>query len=77
MSSIANFDIAQHLKVEMFLPYEADNLFLIGLSLLGGDDVLGSSTAFIIGESLIGGDDVLSNETLPGFSVATVRGRNR
>ena len=68
MTQIANFDIAQHLKVEMFLPFEADNLFLIGLSLLGGDDVLGSSTAFIIGESLIGGDDVLSDETLPGFA---------
>lgn len=68
MPTIPNFDIAQHLKVEMFLPYEADNLFLIGLSLLGGDDVLGSSTAFIIGESLIGGDDVLSDETLPGFA---------
>jgi len=68
MPTIPNFDIAQHLKVEMFLPYEADNLFLIGLSLLGGDDVLGSSTAFIIGESLIGGEDVLSDDTLPGFA---------
>jgi len=68
MATIPNFDIAQHLKVEMFLPYEADNLFLIGLSLLGGDDVLGSSTAFIIGSSLIGGTDVLSSETLPGFA---------
>lgn len=68
MTTIPNFDIAQHVKVEMFLPFEADNLFLIGLSLLGGDDVLGSSTAFIIGESLIGGEDVLSDETLPGFA---------
>jgi hypothetical protein len=68
MTQVANFDIAQHLKVEMFLPYEADNLFLIGISLIGGDDVLGSSSAFIIGESLIGGEDILSDETLPGFA---------
>lgn len=68
MPTIPNFDIAQHLKVEMFLPFEADNLFLIGLSLIGSDDVLGSSTAFIIGTSLIGGTDVLSDETLPGFA---------
>jgi len=68
MTQIANFDIAQHLKVEMYLPFEADNLFLIGLSLLGGDDVLGSSTAFIVGSSLIGGTDVLTSELLPGFA---------
>lgn len=68
MPEIANFDIAQHLKVEMFLPYEADNLFLIGLSLIGGDDVLGASTAFIINQSLIGGTDVLSDNLLPGFA---------
>lgn len=71
MTTIANFDIAQHLKVEMFLPYEADNLFLIGLSLIGGDDVLGSSSAFIIGESLIGGEDILTDELLPGFAWQT------
>ncbi len=68
MTQIANFDIAQHLKVEMFLPMEADNLFLIGLSLIGGDDVLGASTSFIIGTSLIGSADVLSDNALPGFA---------
>lgn len=67
MTEIANFDIAQHLKVEMFLPLEADNLFIIGVSQIGGDDVLGSSTSFIIGTSLIGSADVLSDNALPGF----------
>lgn len=68
MTSVANFDIAQNLKVEMLLPIEADNLFLIGLSQLGGDDVLGASTTFIIGTSLIGSNDLLSDNTLPGFA---------
>jgi hypothetical protein len=68
MTEIANFDIAQHLKVEMFLPLEADNLFIIGVSQIGGDDVLGSSTSFIIGTSLIGSADVLSDNALPGFA---------
>lgn len=67
MTEIANFNIAQHLKVELFLPLDAENLFIIGISQIGGDDVLGSSTGFIIGESLIGSDDVLSDNTLPGF----------
>jgi hypothetical protein len=67
MTSIANFNIAQHLKVELFLPLDADNLFIIGISQIGGDDVLGSSVTFIIGESLIGSTDVLSNAELPGF----------
>lgn len=68
MPSVADFDIAKDLKVEMFLPFEADNLFIIGISLIGGDDQLGSSNAFIIGESLIGGDDVLWTGVLPGFA---------
>lgn len=69
MPTIENFDIAQHLKVEMFLPYEADNLFLIGLSLLGGDDVLGiGGGSFVIGESLIGGTDLLSDGTVSYFT---------
>lgn len=57
---IPNFNIATDLKVEFFLPNEASNLFILGVSLLGGDDVLAGQGSFILGQSLLGGDDVLS-----------------
>lgn len=57
---IDNFNIATDLKVEFFLPNEASNLFILGVSLLGGDDVLAGQGSFILGQSLLGGDDVLS-----------------
>jgi hypothetical protein len=53
--AIANFDIAQNLKVEMYLPNEADNLFIIGVSAIGGNDVLAANGYFVIGYSQIGG----------------------
>jgi len=40
MSVIAGFDIAQNLKVEMFLPTAIYNPFILGISLMGGNDVL-------------------------------------
>lgn len=42
MTTISNFDVANNLKVEFYLPAD-DNSFIIGLSLIGGDDVLGGS----------------------------------
>jgi hypothetical protein len=57
-----NFDIASDLKVEFFLPDAEGNLFIIGISLLGGDDVLAGANQFIIGVSLLGGTDVLGGE---------------
>lgn len=40
MTVIANFDIAQNLKVEMYLPTAIYNPFILGVSLMGGNDVL-------------------------------------
>jgi hypothetical protein len=57
---ISNFNIETNLLVEFLLPDEDGNSFLLGLSLLGGDDVLGGYGEFIINESLIGGNDVLA-----------------
>lgn len=58
MTTIANFDIANDLKVEFYLP-RTDNVFIVGISKLGGDDLLDDVGAFILGESLLGGTDVL------------------
>lgn len=61
---ITDFDIATDLKVEMYLPDERGNIFIIGVSTIGGRDVLAGAGIFMIGESLIGGTDVLgSTET--------------
>ncbi len=60
---IENFNIATDLKVEFFIPNEASNLFILGVSLLGGDDVLAGQGSFILGQSLLGGDDVLSENS--------------
>lgn len=65
MSVISDFDVAQDLKVEFFLPDTSDNAFIVGISLLGGTDVLSSTGTFIIGESLLGGTDLLGAS---GFS---------
>jgi hypothetical protein len=59
--AISNFDIATDLKVELYLPNEGDNLFIIGVSELGGTDVLADTGNFIIGYSLLGGTDVLGD----------------
>lgn len=58
---IEDFDIATDLKVEFLLPDIDGDTFILGISLLGGDDVLGGFGIFILGESLLGGDDVLGD----------------
>jgi hypothetical protein len=70
--AVSNFDIAQNLKVEMYLPNEADNLFIIGVSAIGGNDVLAANGYFVIGYSLIGGEDVLGDTNAYQFSWQSV-----
>lgn len=60
MTSIANFDIATDLKVEFFVPNAAGDTFILGVSELGGTDLLSGSGEFILGYSLLGGTDVLA-----------------
>lgn len=57
---IPNFKIEDNLVVEFLLPDEDGNSFILGISLLGGDDVLGGYGEFVINESVIGGEDVLA-----------------
>jgi hypothetical protein len=57
---IPNFQIDQNLKVEFLVPDEEGNTFILGISQLGGDDVLGGFGEFVLGLSLLGGDDVLA-----------------
>jgi hypothetical protein len=57
---ISDFKIDQNLKVEFLTPDADGNSFILGISLLGGDDVLGGFGEFILGVSLLGGDDVLA-----------------
>jgi hypothetical protein len=57
---IPNFAIDQNLKVEFLVPDSDGNTFILGISQLGGDDVLGGFGEFILGVSLLGGDDVLA-----------------
>jgi hypothetical protein len=57
---IADFSLKDNLFVEFLLPDEDGNSFILGISELGGDDVLGGFGEFVIGESLLGGDDVLA-----------------
>jgi hypothetical protein len=57
---IPNYAIDQNLKVEFLTPDEEGNSFILGISLLGGTDVLGGFGEFILGVSLLGGDDVLA-----------------
>ena len=69
MSNVLNnFDIASDLKVEFFLPDAEGNLFILGISLLGGDDVLAGANQFIIGVSLLGGTDVLAGDSPIAFT---------
>jgi hypothetical protein len=56
---IPDFKIDENLVVEFFLPDEINNAFILGISQLGGTDVLGFNNIFEIGVSLIGGDDLL------------------
>ena len=57
---IANFNLQDNLFVEFLLPDEDGNSFILGISALGGTDVLGGFGEFVINESLIGGQDVLA-----------------
>jgi hypothetical protein len=57
---ITNFAIDQNLKVEFLTPDEDGSSFILGISLLGGTDVLGGFGEFILGVSLLGGEDVLA-----------------
>lgn len=58
---VEDFEIATDLKVEFLLPDIDGDTFILGISLLGGDDVLGGFGIFILGESLLGGTDVLGD----------------
>lgn len=60
---IQDFDIATDVKVEFLLPDEAGNTFILGISELGGTDVLGGFGIFILGDSLLGGTDVLGSSS--------------
>lgn len=57
---IPNFQIDTNLIVEFLLPDEDGNSFILGISELGGTDVLGGFGEFTLGVSLLGGDDVLA-----------------
>jgi hypothetical protein len=57
---IADFSLQDNLFVEFLLPDEDGNSFILGISELGGDDVLGGFGEFTLGVSLLGGDDVLA-----------------
>jgi hypothetical protein len=57
---IPDFKIDENLVVEFLLPDEDGNSFILGISELGGDDVLGGFGEFVLGVSLLGGDDVLA-----------------
>lgn len=56
---LSDFDISQDIKVEFFVPRSSENIFIVGISVLGGSDLLSTGGAFVIGESLIGGTDLL------------------
>jgi hypothetical protein len=57
---IPNFQIDQNLKVEFLVPDIDGSSFILGISELGGTDVLGGFGEFVLGLSLLGGDDVLA-----------------
>jgi hypothetical protein len=57
---IADFSLKDNLFVEFLLPDEDGNSFILGISELGGDDVLGGYGEFVLGVSVLGGEDVLA-----------------
>jgi len=57
---IPNFAIDENLKVEFLVPDAEGNTFILGISELGGTDLLGGFGEFILGVSLLGGEDVLA-----------------
>jgi len=65
---IEDFDIKTDLKVEFFMPDASGTTFILGISELGGTDVLGGKLAFTLGSSLLGGVDLLGETgTRTGF----------
>lgn len=60
---VEDFDIATDLTVEFLLPDESGDTFILGISLLGGTDVLGGFGVFILGQSLLGGSNVLGSSS--------------
>jgi hypothetical protein len=65
---LEHFDIAQDIKVEFLLPDAVGNLFILGISELGSDDVLAGAGQFIVGVSLLGGTDTLAGEDVIAFT---------
>lgn len=65
---LEHFDIAQDIKVEFLLPDAVGNLFILGISELGSDDVLAGAGQFIIGLSLLDGPDTLAGEDVIAFT---------
>ena len=63
-----HFDIAQDIKVEFLLPDAVGNLFILGISELGSDDVLAGAGQFIVGVSLLGGTDTLAGDSVIAFT---------
>jgi hypothetical protein len=61
MTAIADFDIATDVKVEIYVPNAAGDVFILGVSLLGSTDLLSGDGQFIIGYSELGSSDVLSD----------------
>jgi hypothetical protein len=59
---IPNFAIDENLKVEFLLPDPDLDIFILGVSTLGGTDVLGTVNSFILGVSLLGGSNVLGTD---------------
>jgi hypothetical protein len=57
---IPNYAIDENLKVEFLVPDAEGNTFILGISELGGTDVLGGFGEFILGVSLLGSDAVLA-----------------
>jgi hypothetical protein len=45
LAIFSNFNIANDVKVEMLLPQDVNNVFVLGISLLDGTDVLGDDSA--------------------------------
>jgi hypothetical protein len=62
MSLIPGFELNENLKVEFLLPDPDSNFFVLGISELGGTDVLGNLNPFILGVSLLGGTNVLGSD---------------
>jgi hypothetical protein len=57
---ISNFSLKDNLFVEFYLPNIDAPSFILGISQIGGTDLIGGFEEFTIGVSLIGGTDVLA-----------------